>query len=110
VTSFDSSSFDINSFDSESFDIDFIESITNPDAVSGSAIPDNTEYCDLSGFRILPGRGVIDGYGRLTTKERADPEHPQDRIMDLRRSYQRGPESPEPEDTFITTAVTPDDL
>ena len=75
--------------------------IVNPDAETPSL--SNTELDDITGFRILPGRGVRDWKGYRTRKRSADMRPLQENLTyrGIDRS-QRGPQSPELEDTFLS--------
>ena len=73
--------------------------ITNSGATTGD--PQNFEVCSRTGFKVLPGSIVKDGYGVLCRAESADSVHPQDRLRSRGNESQRGPVSPEGTDTFV---------
>ena len=81
--------------------------ITNSNATT--SVPVNYVICDRTGFRLIPDNLVKDGYGGMVRKSSVDPVHPQDRVRGV-TERQKGSVSPEGDDTFISTAITPDDL
>lgn len=68
--------------------------------VGTTDVPSNYEVDDHSGFRLRPHQGVEDGYGRLTHPDRADPKQPQDTLQSVGNNRQRGPQSPEFNNSF----------
>ena len=75
-----------------------------------SDVPNNTEICSRSGFRLYPGELMRDGYGELMRSRSVDGIHPQDNIRAGRSAPQRGAIRPEQDDTFIATSIAPEDL
>jgi len=84
-----------------------IEPNLNPNAVTD--VPKNYEICEFSGIKMYPGEGVIDWQGYLVHPAFKDPM-PQREAMRYPSVEQTGAEFPEPEDQFITTAVSVEDL
>ena len=84
-----------------------IDVITNSDA--GVDTENRYNVCQRSGFRAKPGELVEDGYGAWVLPKYAEPRHLQDFVRSLPDQLE-GSVRPEPTDTFITTAVTIDDL
>jgi len=80
--------------------------ITNANATT--SVPVN--YCidDHSGFKLFREKGYTDGYGRFTVM--GDARHPQDSPRTGEGNPQVGPQSPEQNDSFISTAVLASDL
>jgi len=69
-------------------------------------VPINNTIDDHSGFKLFRDKGYTDGYGRFTVV--GEPKHPQDRPRVGRNAPQRGPQSPEDNDTFISGDLDPD--
>lgn len=83
-------------------------SVTNSNA--STDVPSNYSICARTGFRVLPGRLIKDGYGQWVRPESADQRHPQE-LVRSRPEKQRGSVSPEGTDTFLADGeVTADDL
>jgi len=87
--------------------------ITNSGATT--SLQSNYEICPVSGFKLYPRGDRLTEYrkrwdGQWVRAESLDPRHPQEFIRSRGNEPQRGPKSPEPDDVFISTAVTPDDL
>ena len=82
--------------------------ITNSNATSVSS---NYEIDDRTGFKMYPGELVKDGHipGLMVSKKARDNRHPQESIRSV-GDRQRGPDSPEGTDNFISTAISADDL
>ena len=59
------------------------------------------EICQRTGFKVLPGTLVKDGYGLWVRPESADMRHPQEQVRS-RAETQRGSVSPEQDDVFST--------
>ena len=83
--------------------------ITNSD--STDSVTSNYVIDDRTGFKMYPGELVKDGHipGFMTSKKAHDPKQPQENIRSV-GDRQRGPESPELDNTFIETAISSDDL
>ena len=87
-------------------------------AASGASL-DNTiaqtdsqnryNVCQFSGFRAMPGELVKSAYGELSLPKFAEPRHMQERVRVHAENLEGSPRNEAP-DTFITTAVTIDDL
>ena len=88
------------------------EPVTNTTA---SASSDFSNYLidDRTGFKVeVRGEGLVqDGHlsSVMTRSKSRDSYHPQERIGS-RSDSQRGPQSPEGDDVFISTAISADDL
>ena len=86
--------------------------VTNTTA---SASSDFSNYLidDRTGFKVeVRGEGLVqDGHlsSVMTRSKSRDSYHPQERIGS-RSDSQRGPQSPEGDDVFISTAISVDDL
>ena len=78
---------------------------TNADTRSFSG----NEICDRTGFKVLPGDLVEEWNGHMVRPESFEPQQPQDKLRS-RPDKLPGSVSPEPSDTFISTAVSADDL
>ena len=75
--------------------------ITNSTA-SATGNPVNYEICDRSGFKVLPGTLVKDGYGNMVRPESYEGRHPQERIRSVSEK-QTGSIRPEADDNFLTS-------
>ena len=83
--------------------------ITNSGATTD--VPTNFEIDDRTGFKMYPGELVRDGQikGLYVSEKSRDDRHPQDLIKSV-QGRQYGPRSPELDDSFISTSVTPESL
>lgn len=84
--------------------------IENASAVDGVT---NYEIDDRTGFKVYPAWHPLsktkeDGYGWRTRE--GDARHPQEFVKSRGNDKQRGPQNPEPSDSFISTSVGPEDL
>jgi hypothetical protein len=83
--------------------------ITNSNATTN--VPTHNEACQVSGFRQYPDQIVQTWDGLRVRKKSFDPKHPSLLTRSTRdglRSRERA--SPEPDDVFISTDVTVEDL
>ena len=81
--------------------------ITNPTA---SETPSSYEVCQRSGFRVPVGTLIREWTGLWVRPEVWEARHPSE-LLRLRAHEQPHPlGNPEPDDTFIATAVSVDDL
>ena len=82
-------------------------SLANSDA---SEETNNYLLCQRTGFKIPISEGLIkDGYGLWVRAASTDRRHPQEMVRSV-SERRDGSVAPEPVDTFITTAVSADDL
>ena len=86
-------------------------SITNPTATTN--VPSNIEIDDRTGFKVYPHWHPLskikeDAYGWRTS--RGDDRHPQDLVRSRGNDKADGPQNAEPNNTFISTSVSPEDL
>jgi len=78
-------------------------------------VPSNYEICQRSGFRQHPrfdslSKLMVQWNGLGVRLDSLDVRNPQEFIKSRGGESQQGSRSPEPEDSFITVSVDPDDL
>jgi len=79
--------------------------IVNTDTATA---PSNYLMCDRTNFKVRELKKEWTGY--MVRPESFENQHPQDFLKSRGSDKQRGPLSPEPENQFITTEITGDDL
>ena len=72
-------------------------------------VPTHYEICDRTGFRVRRGKLVGEWDGKRVRKDSYEPKHPQLTIRGIEQG-KKGSVSPEQDNEFISTAITPDDL
>jgi len=86
--------------------------IANANAVDGFS---NYEICQRSGFRQYPtwdrsSRMRVEWNGAGVRAESLDPRHPQEFVQSRSVERHTGPQSPEGDNSFISTSIAPEDL
>jgi hypothetical protein len=82
--------------------------IENPDA--STALVNNIEECDYSGFKQLPGSLKLTWRRHAVRSKSWESRHAQEMLRSIPQRRQKGPQRAEPDDTFITTDIDPEDL
>lgn len=82
---------------------------------TASEVPSNYECDPMSGFKQYPtldstSRFMMRWDGQYVRQESLDPRHPQEYVQSGENAPQDGPQNPEPDDTFLSSTVGPEDL
>lgn len=83
------------------------DEIVNNDATEDTK--NRYNICQRTGFRVKPGTLVREWNGTLVRPDSWEQRHPQEFIRPLAEDL-KGARRPEPDDEFVTTAITADDL
>lgn len=88
---------------------------TTIENTNASTYRSNFEIDDRTGFKKYPSwhplsRVVRDGYGWRTDSRSADDRHPQEFVRARGNDKADGPQFAEPDNTFVSTSVSPEDL
>ena len=105
-SSFSADSFSTESFSTESFALPS-QGIVNDDATTD--VPVNYLICDRTGFRLYRDQGKIEFDGAFVRKQSFEMPNDQ-RFLRSSPDNFKGPQQPEQNDRFITTAVLAADL
>jgi hypothetical protein len=89
------------------------ETIAN--ATATSDVPTYNEICQRTGFKQLPewhplSDFTTDGYGEWVRRKSADAQHPQDFVGQVESEMGEGPQFAEPDNTFLSTSISAEDL
>lgn len=68
------------------------------------------QICDRSGFQVKSSTTKKEWNGKTVRDVDWEPRQPQDLVRAKRIYRNPGPASPEPDDTFITSTITGNDL
>ena len=71
--------------------------------------PSHFTICDRSGWKLRRNKYVMEWDGKRVRKDSYEPKHPQLTIRGIEQG-KKGSVSPEQDNEFISTAITPDDL
>jgi hypothetical protein len=88
--------------------VDIGTPITNANATAD--VPTNYEICDRTGFRQYPWHLKKQWDGHYVRSKSFENRHPQEFVRSRGGDKQKGPQSPEGDDSFIATSIAPEDL
>jgi hypothetical protein len=82
--------------------------ITNANATAD--VPTNFEICDRTGFKQYPHHLKRQWDGHYVRSKSIENRHPQEFVKSRGGDKQKGPQSPEGDDSFVAVSIAPEDL